>query len=67
MPARVAAVCCFRVVDPAGAVTEIEAFAPATSQITQTTLRVIQAGLERLAETPSEPRVSELRDRRRSA
>jgi regulator of protease activity HflC (stomatin/prohibitin superfamily) len=37
----VAAVCYFRVVDPAAAVTEIEAFAPATSQIAQTTLRSV--------------------------
>jgi regulator of protease activity HflC (stomatin/prohibitin superfamily) len=41
VPARVAAVCYFRVVDPAAAVTEIEAFAPATSQIAQTTLRSV--------------------------
>jgi len=37
----VAAVCYFRVVDPAAAVTEIEAFEPATSQIAQTTLRSV--------------------------
>ena len=36
VPARVAAVCYFRVVDPVAAVTEIEAFEPATSQIAQT-------------------------------
>ena len=41
VPARVAAVCYFRVVDPAAAVTDIEAFAPATSQIAQTTLRSV--------------------------
>ena len=41
VPARVAAVCYFRVIDPAAAVTEIEAFAPATSQIAQTTLRSV--------------------------
>ncbi len=41
VPARVAAVCYFRVVDPAAAVTKIEAFAPATSQIAQTTLRSV--------------------------
>ena len=41
VPARVAAVCYFRVVDPAAAVTAIEAFAPATSQIAQTTLRSV--------------------------
>jgi regulator of protease activity HflC (stomatin/prohibitin superfamily) len=41
VPARVAAVCYFRVVDPAAAVTQIEAFAPATSQIAQTTLRSV--------------------------
>jgi regulator of protease activity HflC (stomatin/prohibitin superfamily) len=41
IPARVAAVCYFRVVDPAAAVTAIEAFAPATSQIAQTTLRSV--------------------------
>jgi regulator of protease activity HflC (stomatin/prohibitin superfamily) len=38
VPARVAAVCYFRVVDPAAAITAIEAFEPATSQIAQTTL-----------------------------
>src|SRR4051794_16884312 len=32
VPARVAAVCYFKIVDPAAAITEIEAFAPATSQ-----------------------------------
>jgi regulator of protease activity HflC (stomatin/prohibitin superfamily) len=42
----VAAVCYFRVVDPAAAVTEIEAFAPATSQIAQTTLRSVLGGAE---------------------
>ena len=41
VPARVAAVCYFRTVDPAAAVTQIEAFAPATSQIAQTTLRSV--------------------------
>jgi regulator of protease activity HflC (stomatin/prohibitin superfamily) len=41
VPARVAAVCYFRVVDPAAAITKIEAFAPATSQIAQTTLRSV--------------------------
>jgi regulator of protease activity HflC (stomatin/prohibitin superfamily) len=37
VPARVAAVCYFSVVDPAAAVTQIEAFAPATSQTARTT------------------------------
>ena len=41
VPARVAAVCYFRVVDPTAAVTAIEAFVPATSQIAQTTLRSV--------------------------
>ena len=41
VPARVAAVCYFRVTDPLRAITEIEAFAPATSQIAQTTLRSV--------------------------
>ena len=41
VPARVAAVCYFRVVDPAAAITEIEAFEQATSQIAQTTLRSV--------------------------
>ena len=41
VPARVAAVCYFRVVDPAASVTEIEAFQAATSQIAQTTLRSV--------------------------
>jgi regulator of protease activity HflC (stomatin/prohibitin superfamily) len=46
VPARVAAVCYFRVVDPAAAVTEIEAFSPATSQIAQTTLRSVLGGAD---------------------
>ena len=41
VPARVAAVCYFRVVDPARVVTAIEAFMPATSQVAQTTLRSV--------------------------
>jgi len=44
--ARVAAVCYFRVVDAAAAVTEIEAYEPATSQIAQTTLRSVLGGAE---------------------
>ena len=46
VPARVAAVCYFRVVDPAAAVTQIEAFGPATSQIAQTTLRSVLGGAD---------------------
>ena len=46
IPARVAAVCYFRVIDAAAAVTEIEAFAPATSQIAQTTLRSVLGGAD---------------------
>jgi hypothetical protein len=46
VPARVAAVCYFRVVDPSAAVTAIEAFAPATSQIAQTTLRSVLGGAD---------------------
>jgi len=46
VPARVAAVCYFRVVDAAAAVTEIEAFGPATSQIAQTTLRSVLGGAD---------------------
>jgi regulator of protease activity HflC (stomatin/prohibitin superfamily) len=41
VPARVAAVSYFRVTDPARAITGIEAFEPATSQIAQTTLRSV--------------------------
>jgi len=50
VPARVAAVCYFRVVDPAAAITAIEAFEPATSQIAQTTLRSVlgRADLDQL-------------------
>jgi regulator of protease activity HflC (stomatin/prohibitin superfamily) len=50
VPARVAAVCYFRVVGPAAAITEIEAFEPATSQIAQTTLRSVlgRADLDQL-------------------
>jgi regulator of protease activity HflC (stomatin/prohibitin superfamily) len=46
VPARVAAVCYFRVVDPAAAITQIEAFEPATSQIAQTTLRSVLGGAD---------------------
>jgi regulator of protease activity HflC (stomatin/prohibitin superfamily) len=46
VPARVAAVCYFRVVDPLAAVTQVEAFAPATSQIAQTTLRSVLGGAD---------------------
>lgn len=46
VPARVAAVCYFRVVDPVAAVTQVEAFAPATSQIAQTTLRSVLGGAD---------------------
>jgi regulator of protease activity HflC (stomatin/prohibitin superfamily) len=46
VPARVAAVCYFRVVDPAAAITQVEAFAPATSQIAQTTLRSVLGGAD---------------------
>jgi regulator of protease activity HflC (stomatin/prohibitin superfamily) len=46
VPARVAAVCYFRVVDPTAAITQIEAFAPATSQIAQTTLRSVLGGAD---------------------
>jgi regulator of protease activity HflC (stomatin/prohibitin superfamily) len=46
VPARVTAVCYFHVVDPAAAITQIEAFAPATSQIAQTTLRSVLGGAE---------------------
>jgi regulator of protease activity HflC (stomatin/prohibitin superfamily) len=41
VPARVAAVCYFRVMDPAASVTKIEAYQAATSQIAQTTLRSV--------------------------
>jgi regulator of protease activity HflC (stomatin/prohibitin superfamily) len=41
VPARVAAVCYFRVIDPSAAITAIEAYAVATSQIAQTTLRSV--------------------------
>jgi regulator of protease activity HflC (stomatin/prohibitin superfamily) len=46
VPARVAAVCYFRIIDPSAAVTEIEAFGPATSQIAQTTLRSVLGGAD---------------------
>ena len=46
VPARVAAVCYFRVVDPTAAITKIEAFGPATSQIAQTTLRSVLGGAD---------------------
>jgi regulator of protease activity HflC (stomatin/prohibitin superfamily) len=46
VPARVAAVCYFRVVDPSAAVTAIEAYEPATSQIAQTTLRSVLGGAD---------------------
>jgi regulator of protease activity HflC (stomatin/prohibitin superfamily) len=46
VPARVAAVCYFRVVDAAAAIAQVEAFGPATSQIAQTTLRSVLGGAE---------------------
>ena len=46
VPARVAAVCYFRIVDPSAAVAEVEAFEPATSQIAQTTLRSVLGGAD---------------------
>jgi regulator of protease activity HflC (stomatin/prohibitin superfamily) len=46
VPARVAAVCYFRVTDAVAAVTQIEAFEPATSQISQTTLRSVLGGAD---------------------
>jgi len=46
VPARVAAVCYFRVVDPSAAITEVEEFLPATSQIAQTTLRSVLGGAD---------------------
>lgn len=46
VPARVAAVCYFRAVDPVAAITQVEAFAPATSQIAQTTLRSVLGGAD---------------------
>lgn len=46
VPARVAAVCYFRVVDPVAAITEIEVFSAATSQIAQTTLRSVLGAAE---------------------
>jgi regulator of protease activity HflC (stomatin/prohibitin superfamily) len=46
VPARVAAVCYFHIVDPAAAITQVEAFEPATSQIAQTTLRSVLGGAD---------------------
>jgi regulator of protease activity HflC (stomatin/prohibitin superfamily) len=46
VPARVAAVCYFRIVDPLAAVTQVEAFEPATSQFAQTTLRSVLGGAD---------------------
>ena len=46
VPARVAAVCYFKPVDPVAAITQIEAFGPATSQIAQTTLRSVLGGAD---------------------
>ena len=50
VPARVAAVCYFNVIDPGDAVTKVEDFLPATSQIAQTTLRSVlgRADLDQL-------------------
>ena len=46
VPARVAAVCYFKPVDPIAAITQIEAFEPASSQIAQTTLRSVLGGAD---------------------
>jgi regulator of protease activity HflC (stomatin/prohibitin superfamily) len=50
VPARVAAVAYFRVLDPSASVTKIEAYQSATSQIAQTTLRSVlgKADLDQL-------------------
>jgi regulator of protease activity HflC (stomatin/prohibitin superfamily) len=50
VPARVAAVAYFRVLDPSASVTKIEAYQAATSQIAQTTLRSVlgKADLDQL-------------------
>jgi regulator of protease activity HflC (stomatin/prohibitin superfamily) len=46
VPARVTAVCYYRVVDPNLAVTEVEDFSSATLQIAQTTLRSVLGGAD---------------------
>ncbi len=46
IPVRVTAVCYYRVVDPTLAVTEVESFSSATTQIAQTTLRSVLGGAE---------------------
>ena len=68
VPARVAAVCYFRVVDPAAAITQIEAFAPATSQIAQTTLRSVLGGadLDQLLAERDPPQRGPAADHRRA-
>jgi regulator of protease activity HflC (stomatin/prohibitin superfamily) len=46
VPARVTAVCYYRVVDPNNAVTQVESFERATLQIAQTTLRSVLGGAD---------------------
>jgi len=46
VPARVTAVCYYRVVDPNNAVTQVESFDRATLQIAQTTLRSVLGGAD---------------------
>ena len=46
IPVRVTAVCYYRVVDPTLAITEVESFSAATTQIAQTTLRSVLGGAE---------------------
>jgi regulator of protease activity HflC (stomatin/prohibitin superfamily) len=46
IPARVTAVAYYRVVDPNGAVTQVESFHDATLQIAQTTLRSVLGGVD---------------------
>jgi regulator of protease activity HflC (stomatin/prohibitin superfamily) len=46
IPARVTAVAYYRVVDPNGAVTQVESFHNATLQIAQTTLRSVLGGVD---------------------
>ena len=57
VPARVNAVAYFRVTDPARAITEVEEYPVATSQIAQTTLRSVlgRAELDDLLASPQGP------------
>src|SRR6059058_1823905 len=65
VPAKVNAVAYFRIVDPNAAITQVENFMVATSQIAQTTLRAAREGDQRRGRVPGGRTVERRGDRDR--